>query len=100
LTTGRGSLAADAVEKKFSILSFSDTELGDCGGGTGAADGGAIGGGAADVSEVAEVAGPPNIPLPPPEHPDKRHASASNAAAGARSNTLVLWDRSIPRFIA
>src|ERR1700761_6808729 len=60
LTTGRGSLAAPALAKKLSILSFSDVELGEAcavsGGGEvdavaggGAAAGTAGGGAASDV---------------------------------------------------
>ena len=99
LTTGRGSFAADAVEKKFSILSFSDNELGDCGAGGGAVGDGGAGGGA-EASDVAVVAGPPNTLLPPPLHPGRRNASASKAAAGTRSNAHFRQSRSIPRFIA
>lgn len=101
LTTGRGSLAAPAVEKKLSILSFSDSELGDAcavmGGDDdgGGGDDGAAGGGVA--SDVAVVAGPPNMLLPPPLHPAIAQINVSAAACGARSNSNFNQDRSIPR---
>src|ERR1700733_4168261 len=103
LTTGRGSCAPPAVEKKFSILSLSELELGDAaavsGGGAAAAVARA-GGGGGGGSAVAVAAGPPNMPLLPPEHPGKTHASASSATTGARSNNTLGLDRDILRFIA
>jgi hypothetical protein len=97
LTTGRGSLAALAVEKKPSILSLSDDELGDAAAVKGGVDGGGVDGGGGAASDVVVVAGPPNMLLLPPLQPATATTSASTATCGARSNSDFNQNRTIPR---
>jgi hypothetical protein len=89
LTTGRGSLAAPALAKKFSILSLSELELGDAAAVTGAVAGAGAGADGGGALAVAVVEGPPNMLLPPPEQQGKVKASASSAALDARSSSLL-----------
>ena len=95
LATGCGSFA-DAPEKKFAILSFSEDAggmigAGDGGGGVAGADigGGSAGadiggGGAAEASDV-EGPGPPKMLDEFDEQPAASGASNSNATSGARA---------------
>jgi hypothetical protein len=81
LATAWGAFA-DAPEKKFPILSFSEAELG-AGGGGDVAGGTAGGGGVAEASDGAAVVGTATLPLP--VHPDASSKSATIAATGTRS---------------